>query len=145
MASTKPFIRVHFVSYPSQGISFPEPSLTKQSFAAECDFNNVLAKWQVSGLISHVNTRSPIFADVSSVSDYQSSIELIRSAQDMFFSLPSSIRDRFANDPARLLAFLSDPQNRAEAVSLGLVTIPTPVDASAPQGVAEAPTGTPQG
>ena len=68
--------------------------------------------------------------DVSQFGDYQSSFELIRSAQAQFDALPSSVRDRFDNDPSKLIAFLNDPDNRAEAEKLGLLNTPV-VDTSA--------------
>ncbi len=41
-------------------------------------------------------------------------------AQDMFDHLPSSIRNRFANDPALFLDFVQDADNRVEAIELGI-------------------------
>ena len=41
-------------------------------------------------------------------------------AQQSFESLPSELRGRFENDPAKLIDFLSDERNNAEAVKLGL-------------------------
>lgn len=129
-------IRLPFVDYPHKGLLCEDPSLTKQSFADECNFNNVLDKWQQSGLITHINPSSPIYSDVSNYVDYQHSLELIRSAQDSFDSLPSAVRDRFANDPGRLIAFLSDPSNEDEARRLGLLNplAPAVVDTADHQG-----------
>ena len=45
----------------------------------------------------------------------------------MFDSLPSSLRERFSNDPSRLLAFVDDESNFDEAVKLGLLS-PLPVE-----------------
>lgn len=130
MAKISPAIRVAYIDYDDKGMVFTEPSLTHQSFLEECDFNNVLHKWQKSGLITHINPNMPMYADVSQFGDYQSSLELIRSAQAQFDALPSSIRDRFDNDPSKLIAFLNDPANRAEAEKLGLLNTPV-VDTSA--------------
>lgn len=35
--------------------------------------------------------------------------------------LPAKVRSRFENDPQKFLEFCSDPKNRDEAVSLGLI------------------------
>lgn len=117
-----PLIRLPFDHAPHAGLICPEETLTKQSFLEECDYNNILAKWQNSGLITHLNAATPIYADVSDVSDYQQSLELIRSAQASFDALSSSIRDRFNNDPAALLRFIQDPNNYPEALRMGLVS-----------------------
>lgn len=133
-------IRLPYVDYPHSGLQCPEPTLTQQHFADECDFNNVLAKWQNSGLITHINPSQPIYADVSEFTDYQSSLELIRSAQAAFDALPSSVRDRFANDPQKLFDFVHDPANRDEAIRLGLV--PSVDGSAAPPAKAEPSTDT---
>ena len=114
-------IRLVYVDYPHTGLLCEDPSLTKQSFAHECDFNNVLSKWQESGLITHLNPSPASYGDVSHYSDYQTSLELIREAQASFDALPSQIRDRFNNDPAYLMSYLDDPSNDDEACSLGLL------------------------
>ena len=142
-------IRLPYVDYPHSGLQCPEPTLTQQHFADECDFNNVLAKWQNSGLITHLNPSQPIYADVSEFTDYQSSLELIRSAQAAFDALPSSVRDRFDNDPQALFNFVHDPSNRDEAIKLGLVpspdAFPPVVGSAAPTAKPEPSTGTTAG
>jgi phage internal scaffolding protein len=42
-------------------------------------------------------------------------------AEDEFDALPAQIRARFENEPANLIDFLSNEQNRDEAEKLGLV------------------------
>jgi phage internal scaffolding protein len=41
--------------------------------------------------------------------------------QDEFEALPAQIRARFDNDPAQLIEFLENSDNRPEAEELGLV------------------------
>lgn len=96
---------------------------TKQSFKAECDINNILSKFQRTGLLEFVNERTPQYGDVSSI-DFQESMEQVRQANEMFADLPSSVRKRFHNDPTELLSFLDDPANRQEGVVLGLLSPP---------------------
>lgn len=119
--SSLPVIRLPFVSYPEEGLLCPEPTLTQQNFADECDFNNVLAKWQSSGLITHINSASPQYGDVSDIGDYQAAMDTVLKAQASFDALPAAVRERFANDPSQLLRFVQDPENTAEAIRLGLV------------------------
>ena len=47
-----------------------EPSMTKQEFVAECDINNVIRSYQVTGIMAHLNERA---------------------AQGMFMDLPDPI------------------------------------------------------
>lgn len=93
-------------------------SLTDQSYKDDCDINTLLERF-TKGDMSVVRNRG-VFADVSKLGDFQHNLETIRQAQRDFDSLPSSVRERFGHDPAALVEFLSNPENDAEAVKLGL-------------------------
>ena len=95
-------------------------SITQQQFKAECDVNNILAKYKRTGMLSHIQKHQGNFGDFSSIEDYQSSLGKLMQAQQSFESLPSELRAKFENDPAQLISFLSDEKNNAEAVKLGL-------------------------
>nr|QJB20819.1 MAG: internal scaffolding protein [Microvirus sp.] len=114
-------IRLPYVHYPDEGLKFEDPSLTKQSFADECDFNAVMGRWERTGTIEHVNTAIPQFSDVSALPDYQAALNTVIAANAAFEALPSGLRERFSNDPAQLVAFLENADNKAEAVKLGLI------------------------
>jgi len=98
---------------------FPVKGRTKQSFKAECDINNILARYKATGS-TRVNSRQPVYGDVSSIPDFQYCQNVVIRGQSMFDALPSFIRSRFDNDPALFLAFASDPSNINELVKLGL-------------------------
>ncbi|AXH77749.1 MAG: internal scaffolding protein [Microviridae sp.] len=53
--------------------------------------------------------------------DYHSAMIMVSTAQESFEALPSSIRNRFHNDPFEFLSFIEDPANKEEAVNLGLL------------------------
>lgn len=98
------------------------PSLTKQSFVDECDINKILKQYKKSGLLRHINAKAAqgAYADLPDDADYQTALHVVMRSQDAFATLPSSVRNRFANDPAGFLAFMADPANEAEIVKLGL-------------------------
>ena len=102
--------------------TFLKPTRTKQSFQAECDINGILARYEKTGLISHVKQNQPMYADLVGASDYHSSLNMVIQAQEAFQALPSKIRERFENDPARFLAFMENPKNQDEMIELGLAT-----------------------
>lgn len=97
-----------------------EPSLAKQSFAAECDINRIMAKAQKTGIITHFNNHQGDYTDLPDATDYHEAMNAILAANERFADLPSSVRSRFHNDPANLLEFVANPDNLEEAVSLGL-------------------------
>jgi len=124
------------------------PSLTVQSEKDGCDINYILNNLQKTGnLPSHARDPSSAkFIDVSNITDYQQSLNIVLEAERAFNNLPSEIRTRFNNNPAELIAFTENPQNQDEAVRLGLAN-PYPAEApsSAPQnagvdGATPAPT-----
>lgn len=104
-----------------EGITFDEPSMAQQHFKDECDVNNILRKYESTGLVTHVANGTPSYGDFSSVLEFQQAQNILIEAQDAFEALPASLRKRFDNDPAVMLEFIEDPDNREEAEKLGLV------------------------
>lgn len=110
---------------PRRPVMNDEPSMAQQHFKDECDINQIMARYQRTGILTeNPGSSRPLFGDFSNVSDFQSAQNAILDVHESFMSLPSSIRARFDNDPGLLLDFLSDEVNRNEAISLGLVNPP---------------------
>lgn len=99
------------------------PSRTKQHFKDDCDINRIVMKYRRDGIITHVSNRVPFYADVTQVPDYRTALGIVNHARSRFAMLPSAVRDRFGNDPAKLLEFLKNPENRSEAERLGLLEV----------------------
>lgn len=104
----------------------PDPTMTKSDMAAACDINNIMAAYKRTGIFTHTANGQPRYEDLPDAVDYQQAMNRVVEAQSAFEALPAELRDRFANEPARLLAFLADPNNRREAEQLGLITVPLP-------------------
>lgn len=103
---------------------FTKKSLTQQHFKDECDVNIIVRRYSETGIVPHINTRTPSYGDFTSSEDYQTALNKLQTAQDEFMSLPSDIRQRFKNNPEKLITFLQDPNNQAEAIELGLINQP---------------------
>ena len=102
-----------------------EPSLTQQHFADECDINNIVEKYMLTGILGDPlasGSVEPQFGDFTTVADFHSAQNIIAQATQSFDLLSAALRKRFENDPAKLLAFLEDDSNREEAIKLGLVS-----------------------
>jgi hypothetical protein len=105
------------------------PSLTKQSFRDECDINALMRRWSASGDLSNVlrsfeleNGFRASYGDYTGVQSYHESLNRVLAAENAFMQLPSSLRERFRNDPGEFLAFVQDPANERELQTLGLRT-----------------------
>ena len=97
-------------------------SLTKQSFTKECDINTILAKYQKTGAIDHLNKNEAQYGFATS-DTFQESMQIVAKGNTMFAELPSSIRTKFENDPAKFLDFVQDKNNLKEMQELGLAHI----------------------
>ena len=99
------------------------PSLTKQSFKEECDINHIMNKYQQTGHLTDPNIkgRNPQFGDFTKNLNIHDANQLIIEAKSNFFTLPSSIRKRFKNNPLEFMRFFDDPTNKTEAIELGLI------------------------
>lgn len=99
---------------------FERPSRTKQSFRDECDINNILKRFNVTGELP-VGSVQPQYGDFSGITDYQSALNAVMEAQDSFLALPAKVRSKFDNDPALFIDWASDEANKDEMKALGLL------------------------
>lgn len=112
-------IRKPYSKRERKGIEILDPSMTKQSFKDDSDINNIMNKYQRTGALDYVNKSSPNFGFATSL-DLRESLEIINTANEMFNSLPSSIRKKFENDPEKFLDFAQNPDNASEMAEMGL-------------------------
>lgn len=94
----------------------------QQNMKQDSDINDIV---QRNAVLSFQNrgkeANEGFFADVSEMGDFRAYRTRIARINEKFNSLPSYIRRRFDNDPARLIDFLNNKENRKEAEKLGLV------------------------
>lgn len=94
---------------------------TEQGHKKECDINEIIKKFNKTGLFEHVTRFEMKFGDMSGA-DFYSMQQKIAQAKSSFENLPLDIKKRFKNDPGALLDFMDDPGNRDEAIELGLIS-----------------------
>lgn len=114
-------------------LTTPENSRTKQAFKDECDVNKIVRKFEKTGLLDFVNTRSPQYGDVTGI-NFDTAMQTISQANELFADMPAKLRKRFNNEPGEFLTFIQDPANKAEALALGLLKKPDPVPQPIPPG-----------
>lgn len=98
-----------------------DPGMTQQHFREETNVNHIMAKYGASRLLEHYAQFQGNYGDFTDVQDYQTSLNEVIKAQDMFMSLPSEVRTRFGNDPAQFLDFVGREENRSEMKKMGLL------------------------
>ncbi len=114
-----------------QGIVFEEPSLTDQSQYKDTDINNIVKKFQVTGLLDSpgsVPFETLQYGDATLLPDYQTALDLVNSVHEEFATLPSDVREKFGHDPMQLLDALQDPTKKEMLQDIGLISKPVEPD-----------------
>lgn len=98
-------------------------SLTEQHHKDDVDLNVMVKRMGVTdGAIPPAAIDPRHFGDFTEAADFRTALDRTREAQQRFSELPADLRARFNNDPVRLFEFVSDPNNDAESVKLGLLS-----------------------
>lgn len=126
-------IRTYYEHAASGGFLSTEESMTQQQFAKEADINYIVSQYANGVQVGNTGMApcEPVFGDFSNLpQDAQEAYNQILEAKSNFDLLPVKIRERFNHDPAKFFAFVQDPANVDELVSLGLAvktaqTVPT--------------------
>jgi phage internal scaffolding protein len=128
---------------PDEGVEKPVgESMTAQEFKDEVDINNITSRYLTTGMLPQL-IGQPIFGEIPSAT-FQEMVNTIEDTKQDFLALPAKIRNRFDNDPYQLLRFVENPENKAEAIKLGLIEAPPePVPAPAPPGQTTLPLNQP--
>ncbi len=110
-----------------RGIVFEEPSLTDQSQYKDTDINNIVRRYQTTGLLDSpgaVPFETLQYGDATLLPDYQTALDLVNSVHEEFSSLPSEVREKFGHDPMQLLDALQDPTKQQMLQDIGLLSKP---------------------
>lgn len=103
-----------------------EPSMTKQSFKEECDINNIVRKFETTGILDHVNQAAArgVYEDLPSGLDLQAGLNMIAQAEEAFMALPAAARAEFDNDPVKFVEAFNNPSEAQQErfIALGLAT-----------------------
>jgi len=107
-------------------LACPKEQAAKQSFKEECDINNILKKYEKTGVLPDMIRNNPQYGDFSNVGTYQDAFMVVQKAHEQFNALDARVRDRFQNDPAQFLEFTSDARNLPEMEKLGMAIPKSP-------------------
>ncbi len=78
-----------------------------------------MRRYAKTGALDHVNQHQPIYGFASPL-DYHESMNIITTADSLFYDLPSKLRNEFNNNPQAFLEFVQDPKNADRANELGI-------------------------
>jgi len=114
-------------------------SFVQQHAKDECDINKLMSRYEKHGVIDHVARGQPTFADVSEAVDYQTAVNVVKSADTAFRALPASLRALYDNDPHALLEAIDAEDEQLLAELRKLKMLPEVVADSLPPDAVESP------
>lgn len=104
-----------------------DPGMTLQAPAEEQDINVIMKRFGITdgSRLPYWNDPNAIFGDFSELpTDPVEAQEMLRQGQLAFLRLPADVRKHFESG-AHLYNWLQDPNNREEAIKMGLLETPT--------------------
>jgi len=118
---------------------------TKQSFKDETDVNLIIQKHTRMGTLSHLEQWGGQYGDLGDF-DFQSAQNQLAKANSMFEQLPSSVRNKFSNDPERFFEYVNREENKdvlaeklPELAKNRTAPLPTNKDVVDPEPAADTP------
>lgn len=112
-------------------------SLTKTSFAEELDVNNVIKKYNKTGILQKAHDFEGVYGEFHSY-DLREAIEMVNKAQDLFLEIPSDVRRKFNNDPGAFIDFATNPDNLEQMREWNLAPTIEAARQAVPEGTAPA-------
>lgn len=96
-----------------------EPSKTIQSDAELTDIRRIIARYEQTGIVDHLNQAEAQFADVTELTDYADVMRTAKLAEREFLKLDPKERLLFDNDVAKWLDAAHDDAKREAMVDAG--------------------------
>lgn len=92
--------------------------LTEQSHKTKADVNEIIRRYQNTGLIDHVSQFEAMFGDLGEL-DFRDALDRLNSVSAKFMEFPADFRAKFKNDPGIMLDWFDNPANKDEALRRG--------------------------
>lgn len=116
--------KTKFDRTPTKGVEFKIPSMVQQSDKESADINNIIKTYCECGVCPSCNVKQPLSDDLAAMSsvDFTTMMQQMAAINNEFNELPAEVRKKFGHNPANMLEFVQDPNNREEAEKLGLIS-----------------------
>ena len=95
-------------------------SRVRQSDKDDCDMNKILDRYATTGL-APINQRTPVFADVSMLSDFKEALDKVKALEGRLKELPAPARELLREDPERFREIISDELTKDSLIELGVI------------------------
>lgn len=115
-----PEFKTAFSYTPALPLDLPLEDGAKQAFKDECDINNIVRRWQSTGVFESHNSKKPVYGDFSGIPSYHESLNAILKVEDSFHELSAEERARFDNDPANFFDYVVSRTSEKSAEEAGV-------------------------
>lgn len=97
-------------------------SLAVQDQLNDVDINTIVKRFGVTGKIP-VLPVPPEFGNYEYSGSFHDAMNLVALTNETFDAQPSHIREKFGNDPQKMLDYLNNPDYTDDSIKLGLRTV----------------------
>lgn len=115
-------------------------TLTEQAHKKACDTNNIVRRYLKTGMVDHLNPRTPIDGMMDPGMDFKTAMDIVARGNSAFESQPAALRAQFDHDPKKFVEFCTNPDNADKLVEMGLANAPVGSPEPIPAPEAESPT-----
>lgn len=95
--------------------------LTQQHFREEVSINNIIAKYNKTGVINHVSRNRLRFGEFRDLAEHITDIDKVTKAQQSFETLPATLRNEFGNSIEGFFKFVKNPANNEQLIKWGIL------------------------
>lgn len=106
-------------------------TIVQQHLAEDVDINVIMKRFGATGQMP-AGVPGGVFGDFTGIEDFRSAVDAVERAREGFMSLPADVRERFDNDPGRLIEF-ARTASPDQLSALGMAPA-APVAPAAPAG-----------
>lgn len=110
-----------------------EDTLVQQHMRDEVDVNTIVRRFGVTGAMPF-GREAGVYGDFTEIQDFDGAVAKVEGARSRFMTLPAEVRERFDNDPGKMIAFAQSVSEEQFRDELGRFAAP-PVEASSGDAV----------
>lgn len=103
-------------------------SRTQQHFKDEVNINNIIKRYNKTGVISHVQRAQARYGDFTQMADYCENLDMVAKAQQGFEQLPAEVRNHpgIKNSLGNFMEFMKKAENKEQLQKWGFVKADEP-------------------
>lgn len=102
-------------------INCSRPILTEQQHKEMVDINNIMENYVKNGTLPNYTGRPLLYVDDTNQPTFEEAHDVIAFAKKRFSQLPQNLKNELNNDYRKLETWLTDPDNQARAIKMGLL------------------------